>query len=71
MTIFAQRLTGAFEKNNISKGAFAKKYGFKQKTVDGWCSGECEPQLKTVRLLRKELKVSLDYLLGLTDETAK
>lgn len=49
-------------KSGISRVKWCKRMGFSVKTVDGWWSGQINPQLKHIKILSNKCKVSIDYL---------
>ncbi len=51
-----------------SQQSFANAFGVAQSTVGGWEAGSREPTYETLVRLASFLHVSVDYLLGLTDE---
>lgn len=64
---FGERLSETLKAKGINQKDFAKKIGFAQQTVNGWCSGNHEPSLSVIVLICKELGESSDWLLGLVD----
>ena len=67
MNKFKERLNDALSENNISQNALAKKISMSQGVVNNYCTGKREPSLEVLIAICKELNVSADYLLGLTD----
>ncbi len=67
MNKFKERLMEALAENNISQNALAKKISMSQGVVNNYCTGKREPSLDVLVSICKELNVSADYLLGLTD----
>ena len=51
-----------------SQQAFADAFGVAQSTVGGWEAGKREPNYETTMRLARFFDVSVDDLLGLTDE---
>ena len=54
--------------NNLSHAEFATKIGMLQQQYSRYEKGEREPQLKHIRRICKEFKVSADWLLALDTE---
>ena len=67
MNKFKDRFREVLKENGISQRALAKKILMSQAIVNNYCTGKREPSLDVLILLCKELDVSADYLLGLTD----
>jgi len=68
MTIFSERLTKAREKKGISKKELAKYMGLDYTTICKYETGVNTPQNKEIlKKLADYLGVSIDYLLGQTD----
>lgn len=66
--MFALRLKELREKNNLSQKAFALKMGISQSTVGMWESGKREPNFNMIEQVANYFNVSVDYLLGRTEE---
>ena len=66
-TIFKERLNEVLAENNLSQNALAKRIFMSQCVVNNYCTGKREPSLDVLITICKELNVSADYLLGLTD----
>ena len=64
---FKDRLTEALKENNMSQKALAKRIFMSQAIVNNYCTGKREPSLDVLIAICKELNVTSDYLLGLTD----
>ncbi len=64
---FKDRLTEALKENNMSQKALAKKIFMSQTIINNYCTGKREPSLDVLIAICKELNVTSDYLLGLTD----
>ncbi len=66
---FSVRLKEARELRGYkSQQSFADAFGVKQPTVGNWEAGKRRPPMDTIKRLSRFLDVSVDYLLGLTDE---
>ena len=67
-TDFRVRLRAARELRGYkSQQSFADAFGVAQSTVGGWEAGSREPTYQTLVRLASFLRVSVDYLLGLTE----
>ena len=67
MNKFKDRLNEVLAENNISQKALAQRIFMSQGIVNNYCTGKREPSLEVLISICKELEVSSDYLLGLTD----
>ena len=67
MSEFAKRLKEKREENKISQRALAGFIGVSHSSVSQWESEINIPTIESLIRLCKILKVSADYLLGLTD----
>ena len=67
MNKFKERLNEALIENGISQNALAQKIFMSQGVVNNYCTGKREPSLDVLIAICKELNVSADFLLGLTD----
>ncbi|MDE6029772.1 MAG: helix-turn-helix domain-containing protein [Clostridiales bacterium] len=67
MNKFIERLKEALAENNLSQNALAQKINMSQSVVNNYFTGKREPSLDVLISICKELQVSADYLLGLTD----
>ena len=67
MNKFKDRLKEVLAENKISQRALAKRLFLSQTIVNNYCTGKREPTLDVLISICKELDVSADYLLGLTD----
>lgn len=65
--MFQIRLKELREKKKISQRELAKLLGFSQGTVGNWESGIRKPTFKTLYKLADYFNVSVDYLMGNTD----
>lgn len=68
---FGKRLRRARRVKDISQDQISKDMALSQITISGYERGTREPTLYTLFRLVKELGVSADYLLGITDEPPK
>lgn len=67
MNIFAERLKLLKKKKGFTYEQLAEILGVGIRTVKGYASGEIEPPLTRAAILAKHLEVSLDYLIGRTN----
>ena len=67
MNQFKDRLNEALAENKLSHNAFAQKISMSQSIINNYCTGKREPSLNVLIIICKELNVSADYLLGLSD----
>ncbi|MCI9504506.1 MAG: helix-turn-helix transcriptional regulator [Clostridia bacterium] len=67
MNQFKDRLNEALAENKLSQNAFAQKISMSQSIINNYCTGKREPSLNVLIIICKELNVSADYLLGLSD----
>lgn len=65
--MFRIRLKELREKTGMSQYAFAAAFGVAQSTVGSWEAGKREPNFETTQRLADFFDVSVDYLLGRTD----
>ena len=66
--MFQIRLKKLREATGLSQYSFAKQFGVAQSTVGSWEAGKREPNFATAQRLADFFNVSVDYLLGRTDE---
>lgn len=66
--MFQIRLKELREATGLSQYSFAKQFGVAQSTVGSWEAGKREPNFATAQRLADFFNVSVDYLLGRTDE---
>ena len=67
MNKFKDRLNEALADNSLSQTALARKISMSQGVVNNYSTGKREPSLDVLILICKELNISADYLLGITD----
>lgn len=65
---FSYRLISLMEEFNISQVKLSKKIGTSNVTISRYLSGERVPRLDVVSKIAGVFHVSLDYLLGFTDD---
>lgn len=68
--MFKIRLKEQREKAGLSQNEFAKIIGVKQSAVGNWESGIREPNFNMLLKISDSLNVSIDYLLGNSDNPA-
>lgn len=68
--MFRIRLKTLRENMGLSQYKFADEIGVAQSTVGMWESGKREPDFHTAQILADFFNVSIDYLVGRTDETS-
>lgn len=66
-SVFATRLRNALESSNLTQKKLAEAVGVSSQMVSLYCSGSNAPQLPVLAAIAKELNVTTDFLLGLTD----
>lgn len=65
---FPERIAAIRKKSKLSQEKFGELAGVSQRTVAFWEAGERMPSHATISTLADRLGVSVDYLLGRTDE---
>ena len=65
---FSYRLTVLLDEHNMSQTQLAKKVGTTNVTICRYLTCERIPRLDVVTKIASEFNVSLDYLLGLSDD---
>ena len=68
--MFKERLKKLRENAGYSQYAFADAFGVAQSTVGNWEAGKQEPNFETVQRLAGFFSVTIDYLLGCTNNPA-
>lgn len=66
--MFQIRLKALREEAGFSQYSFADAFGVAQSTVGSWEAGKREPNFTTVQRLADFFNVSVDYLLGRTEQ---
>lgn len=64
---FGERLSEATRLRNITYVELANKTGCGKSTIESYCNNACNPSAKVIFKLAGALKVSADWLLGMTD----
>ena len=62
---FAENMRELRKERNLSQEGLAELLGVSRQAVSKWEQGEGYPEAETLLLLARELKVSLDHLMGL------
>lgn len=65
--LIGQRINTALELNNIKQKELAQQLGVKDNVVSYWCSGSRTPNTEQIVEIADFLKVSTDYLLGVSE----
>ncbi len=66
---FSYRLTVLLDENNMSQTQLAEKVGATNVTICRYINGERIPRIDVVSKIAAVFNVSLDYLLGISDNT--
>ena len=66
LTVFVDRYKECLEQNNISHWKFAQKYGLSESALRHWQYGD-SPSIASLVTIAKNLSVSIDYLIGRTN----
>lgn len=67
--MFRIRLKELREQKGLSQDAFSKDIGVSQSTVGNWESGTRHPKMDVLEKIARYFDVSIDYLLGRSDES--
>lgn len=65
---FAERLKQLRSENNVGQIQLSQKIGVSKGVISLWENGLREPKLSNLVLLANYFNVSIDYLVGITDE---
>ena len=71
MSIFSERLTDLRKNRGLSQNAVAKKIGVSPRTYQDYEYGEREPQVTIFSRIADFYGVSLDYLVGRSEERTR
>lgn len=66
--VFANRLTALMKDEDLSQRALSIKAEVERKSIKNWISGRFYPRYVSLIKLANYFKVSIDYLIGTTDE---
>lgn len=69
--MFSQRLKQLRKSFGITQTEFAKEFNISQGTIGMWETGQRTPDIEMLSKIARRFNVSIDYLLGETDETKK
>lgn len=61
------RLKELLDEKHLSQVDFAKKINVQKSTINGYIHGYRSPSIETLILMAKELNVSIDFLIGLSN----
>ena len=67
LTDFQKRLKELLDEKHLSQVDFAKKINVQKSTINGYILGYRSPSIETLILMAKELNVSIDFLIGLSN----
>jgi transcriptional regulator with XRE-family HTH domain len=67
-TLIAKRLDEALDEHGMSASELARKFGKSRSWLSNWRSGANGPPAEALALVCRELGISVDWVLGLTDE---
>lgn len=65
--LLSERLKHLLKEKKLTSKQLAKDLGLSEGTVSGWHSGKSSPSPETLIGISEILGVSIDYLLGITD----
>ena len=65
---FSYRLTVLLDENNMTQTQLAEKIGTSNVTICRYLTGERTPRIDVLTKIAKEFNISLDYLLGISDD---
>ena len=65
---FAQNLKNIMDSQQITMYRLAKELEVHPSTIKNWLSGKTSPQIEMLRKISKILDVSVDWLLGRTQQ---
>lgn len=65
--LFTQRFQEALSQASISQVELANRIGISKQCISDFKSGKSFPSIQTLYLICKELNVTSDYLLGLSE----
>ena len=66
--MFSVRLKELRKKHNLTQSEFAKQFNISNGAIGNWESGKREPDSETMSRMADYFNVSVDYLLGRTDD---
>ena len=68
---FGARLRAARERRGVTAAHLASLIGIHATVINGYEAGQVKPGVDNLRALALTLDISADYLLGLSDSTAR
>jgi transcriptional regulator with XRE-family HTH domain len=68
LATFAQRLRYLRQKNKLTQKELGNRLGVSGPTVTRWEKGQFEPDMETTKKIADLFDVSIDYVLGVSDE---
>lgn len=69
--MLSERLKQLRKRDGLSQTEFAKKFNISTGTIGNWETGAREPDASTMMKIAKFFNVTVDYLLGETDNPGK
>lgn len=70
-SVFATRLRSLREREGQSQEEFAKRLGLSQQQITRWETGKWTPQADALVTIAQSLGITVDYLLGMTDDPSR
>lgn len=68
MVVLGDRLKELLEQRDEKQVDLARRYGWSQMAVSHWINGKREPDIETIIRLADHFGVTVDYLIGRTDD---
>ncbi|UOF90841.1 helix-turn-helix domain-containing protein [Fodinisporobacter ferrooxydans] len=68
MANFSERMTELFETRNVTKRALSQAVDVSERMIQYYVTGKKSPTMETLIALADYFQVSLDYLVGRSDE---
>lgn len=69
--LVVKRIKDLMREYGLNQVRLAEKVGVKQNTISAWLSGKKEPSIRSLWLLADFFEVSVDYLIGRTENELK
>lgn len=66
--LFKERLRELMKENALNQVKLAQNAGLKQNTISAWLAGKKEPSLTSLWRVADYFDVSIDYLVGRSDD---
>lgn len=70
-SVFATRLRSLREREEMSQEEFATRLGLSQQQITRWETGKWTPQADALVTIARGLGITVDYLLGMTDNPSR